>query len=44
MIGVRLLTDYTHITAYEPPSVDAESKYANTDFDAKAEARWRFIR
>ena len=42
MKGVRLLTDYTDITAYDPPFVDAESRFA--DFDAEAEARWRFIR
>ena len=45
MIGVRLLTYYTNHPAYDSPSVvnvDAESRFA--DFDAEAEARWRFIR
>ena len=45
MIGVRLLTYYTNHHAYDSPSVvnvEAESRFA--DFDAEAEAMWRFIR
>ena len=40
MIGVRLLTDYTNHPAYDSPSV----VNVDADFDAEAEARWRFIR